>query len=597
MTTDASPQHQIRFQLWALLGIWLVVSIAKTWTALPSLSERLFPDPDDAMRLLQVRDWLAGQSWWDVTQYRLNAPAGGPMHWSRLIDLPIAAVELIARPFVGQNGAETVALVAVPSMTLVAAMLLVQRIAWRLMDGPAALLAVLATPASLGAMKQMRILRIDHHGWQIVMALAGILAVLDERPRRSGIVAGLAMAVWLNISIEGLPFVAAMGAWYAFEWLRDAATGERLKTFLAILAGASLLLFALTHAPSTWLSFPHDAINAAHLTAFAVASLCSLLAVRSSIGNRRIRFGAAAMVGVASIGSMFAVDPHVLQAPFAALDPLVRDLWYNAVDEGQPIWKLSVSDAAAAMAQPLVGLAGAFLALRKAPAERREGWLAFAWLLFASSVASVCVVREATTASVLAMPGTAFLADFALRRARTVSWMPVRAVATAGSICIMTPAYALPASLTPPDPRFVRAIQSSDKCITRSQVEHLDALPPSNLAVPLDITPAIIAMTPHRAIASGYHRNVSGIHDSIVLFTGQPAQQRAVLAKRNIDYIVFCPRTPETLWWASHNKTGLAGLLNANKPPTWLEPVKVPGLRALKVWRVRKDMLGVSAKA
>ena len=76
------------------------------------------------MRLMQVRDWIAGQSWFDVTQYRLNPPSGGPMHWSRLVDIPIAAVMLIARPLAGQHGAETAALIVVPLATLFIAMLL-----------------------------------------------------------------------------------------------------------------------------------------------------------------------------------------------------------------------------------------------------------------------------------------------------------------------------------------------------------------------------------------------------------------------------------------------------------------------------------------
>ena len=149
----------------------------------------------------------------------------------------------MARPFLGQHGAETAALIAIPLITLGVAMFLVHRIAFKLMGSSAALLAVLATPASLGAMKQMKIMRIDHHGWQIVLALLAMLAVLDERPRRSGLVAGLAMALWVNISIEALPFVAALGAWFAFEWLSNGSAGERLKAYLGALAGASLLLF------------------------------------------------------------------------------------------------------------------------------------------------------------------------------------------------------------------------------------------------------------------------------------------------------------------------------------------------------------------
>ncbi|MBZ0230021.1 MAG: hypothetical protein K8F58_16435, partial [Bauldia sp.] len=48
-----------------------------------------FPDTDDAMRMVEVRDFLAGQGWYDMTATRL-APPGIEMHWSRLVDLPIA---------------------------------------------------------------------------------------------------------------------------------------------------------------------------------------------------------------------------------------------------------------------------------------------------------------------------------------------------------------------------------------------------------------------------------------------------------------------------------------------------------------------------
>ena len=178
MNDQAGPQLELKRELRLVVLAWLAASAWMIFSAIPAIRDWRFPDPDDAMRLVQVRDWLAGQSWFDVTQYRLSAPQGGPMHWSRLVDLPIAAIILLARPFAGQHGAETAALIIVPLLTLGIAMLLVHRIAFRLMGTRAALLAVLATPLSLGAMKQMKILRIDHHGWQIVLALLAMLAIL-----------------------------------------------------------------------------------------------------------------------------------------------------------------------------------------------------------------------------------------------------------------------------------------------------------------------------------------------------------------------------------------------------------------------------------
>jgi hypothetical protein len=69
------------------------------------------------MRLQQVRDWLAGQSWFDVTQYRVDPPHGLPMHWSRLLDVPLAAVILLVRPFAGQPAGELAACIVVPFFT------------------------------------------------------------------------------------------------------------------------------------------------------------------------------------------------------------------------------------------------------------------------------------------------------------------------------------------------------------------------------------------------------------------------------------------------------------------------------------------------
>lgn len=591
MTGEAQPQLDFRGQLWLVFGIWIVVGSWMVLNALPVIHSWTFPDPDDAMRLLEVRDWLAGQSWFDVTQYRLNPPAGGPMHWSRLVDLPIAAVILVARPFVGQHGAETGALIAVPLLTLAVAMLLVHRIGYKLIGTPAALLAVLATPASLGAMKQMRIMRIDHHGWQIVLPLVAILAVLDERPRRSGIVAGLAMALWVNISIEALPFIAALGAWFAFQWIAKPAAGERLRTYLAALALGSLLLFGVTHLPSAWFSHPHDVLNIAHLAGFSVAAVCSWFAVRPGLLDLRVRLGALAAIGFVAVAAMFAVDPHFLQGPFSSLDPLVATLWYKGVDEGMPIWRLAPSDAAAGLAQPLVGLAGALVAIRTAPPEHRKGWMGFTYLLFAVTLSAVFVIREATTASTLSLPGTAFLCDLALRRARTVSLMPARVIATTGAVFIMAPAYAAPALVMPADERLINAMQSSDSCVTRSQLEKLDMLPASNLAVPLDITPAILASTHHHAIASGYHRNDSGIHDVIVTFAGRLDEAREIVARRHIDYVVICPNAPEAIRWANIGPGGLASMLDRNQSPEWLRPVSIPGLHGLRVWQVRKDKL------
>ena len=68
--------------------------------ALPAINGGVFDamSTDDAMRLVEVRDLIGGQGWFDLFQYRMDPPGGRSMHWSRLIDAPFAALILLLRP-------------------------------------------------------------------------------------------------------------------------------------------------------------------------------------------------------------------------------------------------------------------------------------------------------------------------------------------------------------------------------------------------------------------------------------------------------------------------------------------------------------------
>ena len=83
---------------WIGLCAWFLI---ERWGAVHWLA---LNDTDDNIRFVQVKDWLAGQGWYDLRQYRLNPPEGADIHWSRIVDLPIAALMLFFGAFmeVGQ---------------------------------------------------------------------------------------------------------------------------------------------------------------------------------------------------------------------------------------------------------------------------------------------------------------------------------------------------------------------------------------------------------------------------------------------------------------------------------------------------------------
>ena len=79
----------------AILATWAGVSLILLAVAATRIPDNQYPGPDDALRLVQVRDLLAGQPWFDLHQYRMTPPDGTLMHWSRLVAIPIAGMILL----------------------------------------------------------------------------------------------------------------------------------------------------------------------------------------------------------------------------------------------------------------------------------------------------------------------------------------------------------------------------------------------------------------------------------------------------------------------------------------------------------------------
>ncbi len=126
--------------------LWLVISLLMVVLVRGNIASDVLPDGDDYMRLQQVRDLLGGQSWFDLHQYRYVPPVGEPMHWSRLVDIPIATLILIFRPFVGEIAAERITEIVVPLLTFGCVMALVATITRRLAGSPRRLLRRGADP-------------------------------------------------------------------------------------------------------------------------------------------------------------------------------------------------------------------------------------------------------------------------------------------------------------------------------------------------------------------------------------------------------------------------------------------------------------------
>src|SRR5437660_126322 len=116
MTTEASAALAARRKAIAVppvplaIAAALIVGLALTWPRLLAVWQTgAFFDTDDAMRMVQVRDLMAGQGWFDVTAHRLDPPGGLLMHWSRIVDVPLVALIGFFRQFATADAAERLA--------------------------------------------------------------------------------------------------------------------------------------------------------------------------------------------------------------------------------------------------------------------------------------------------------------------------------------------------------------------------------------------------------------------------------------------------------------------------------------------------------
>ena len=569
--------------------VWLIAAIVMILLFRARIAAGTPVDGDDYVRLVEVRDWLAGQSWFDVTQYRMNPPMGGAMHWSRLIDLPIAAGLALLGPLIGARAAESVTIAVVPLMLLAGVMAAVASATFRLLGssraavGAAALLLM-----SPFAMAQLFPTRIDHHGWQIAMAALAFAMLVGERSIRAGLIAGIALGCWLAVSIEGLPFAAAAAGATVLRWLADPGERARLTGLMLGLAGSAFAFFALTQPPAAWGGGACDALSPAHLAALALGALGTLgIAHPGARWPLPLRIAALACLAVAAGLLFLTLAPACAADPFGRLDPLVHRVWYLHVREGLPIWRQPAREMIGIAAFPLIGLAGAFRAWRATkPGPARGDWATVLLLVLASFAIALLVKRASGVAHVMAIPGAIALIAALAGRAIASRALLVRVLGTTLACIAPTPVASawIGANLFPDAEKPARP--SATQCDDRTAFSPLAALPPSNLLAPLDVGPPLLAFTPHRIVAAGFHRNGAAMADVIRAFTGTPEQARMIIARRSIAYLVVEPDSKEARLYTSMSRDGFMARLRDGRGPEWIEPVKLD-CSNLRVWRVR----------
>jgi hypothetical protein len=565
--------------------VWAVIAIIFSIAALMDA-----PAPrvtgDDAMRLVGAIDLFNGQSWFDTTQYRDNTPFGAPMHWSRLIDAPLALLIALFTPFAAKAAPYWAAFIW-PLLVLLGAMAVLAELTERVAGAAARLPALLLLGMSLALFTEFVPGRVDHHNVQIVLTLAMILASIEgRRSIRWALIAAAAAATGLAIGTEVLPGVVATLVCFALYWVVEPQrTRPQVLAFAAGFPSALLLHMLIGSPVQSWLVPACDALSATYIVAGIGYSVAILIAIYTASGLRHpaLRLAVLAVLGLLTLALVLWLFPECRNGPYGNVDAELVGILFPEIGEAQPVWEWAAGmrQQLALLVAPVLGLGAVLFAAAKAPTDHRWRWVVLAGFCIALFLVFCLQVRGFRLLSIAVLPGSAWVVAEVwhwFRRHQTVvsaaaAGIAIMAFTGAAHWSLFSFAFATFAPQAP-----VAADNSWDACLERASYEPLAALPPGRMMSFLLIGPQLLLETPHAIVSAGYHRNEAGLRDMVRFYNGGEAEARAVATERGLDYLVFCHGLP-----ADEGLAGLAGFDGLDWP--WLVPISPPDA-ALQIYAI-----------
>jgi hypothetical protein len=541
-------------------------------------------DDDDAMRLVLVRDLLAGRGWYDQSLHRV-LPPGEYMHWSRLLDgalaglmwglsrvMPVASAERATRFFWP---------LALVFPAIICALSTARSLGGR---------AVVMIAAILAAMDPLLYLqfhpgRVDHHNVQIVMTLTALAAATARRPSAGlAVVAAAAAALGLAIGIEALAFHAVIGASFGLRLAADRRFAPIALAYGLALALASAGVFLLQTPPVHWPVAYCDAIGL-NLVAGLVASGLGLAIVAGLApkAGAAVRLGLLALTAAAGAGLYLGLDPACIRGPMASVDPRLMSFWFGGIQELMTLPQLYAIDRIQAIhfivaSLMAIGACAALLVRARRPSP--EVLLVTACVLVAA-LAGYRAFRMHSYVYWFGVPAIAAALEMAAARLFKGVMVPT----VSATVLISPPLVATLIASTAQAAAHLPAQTKPKKawnCGEARAFTQLRGLPPGLALSETDLGPFILAFTPHSIMAAPYQRMSVGIlaaHDALA---APPAAAEAKVRGLGAAYVVDCLGYTYKV-----EPDGLIAALRASPaPPAWLERLSPPGA-TLQIYRVR----------
>ncbi|WP_419907211.1 hypothetical protein [Hoeflea sp.] len=553
-------------------------------------------DNDDVMRLVQIRDLMAGQGWFDMTQYRLGLEGGTPMHWSRLIDVPLANLIGLFSIFMDTRDAEAAALFVWPLVLLAPLFVGIAAAGRNLGDRPGMLVALFLGAFFVIAHSRFRPGAIDHHNVQMALIMLVMAGITDPRLSRVwSVTAGVAAALAIAIGAETMPIVAIGCAAMAVLWAwMGRPAMQAASTFGLSFAATLACCFYLLTPPAAYGTVACDAFSGGiYLLGTAGGAVLFFLAALSSDQTRLVRFAGLAVGGVLVAGAAVFIVPGCLQSPLADLDPMLRTMWLDRVTEARSVVsqvKFSPENLAGFYAVPVIALMVCAWQVRRG--ERRWQNLCFAAVIAVAFLISLVQVRGSVFANLLAIvPLSAIIAEKQVLYRRDnrfgraavqyllLAVISIQFVWSVGGALVVDGVDSVKTHST-------TAEETREKCDAAGNFDSLAAEPPGVVSAVSNLGSDILRFTPHRVLSAPYHRNQGGMLTQLQIAMGSAHDAEAFIRGSGVTLVAFCATDPEAKDIVRTYPESFYAMLAEGRTPGFLEPVADASDNPIRLYRV-----------
>jgi hypothetical protein len=408
---------------------------------------------------------------------------------------------------------------------------------------------------------------------------------------------GFVFAIGLWSSMEMLFAIVILQMVMAALWLwRGGVWAGRACAITFSTAVFSFLALLLNRPCWTWShDFENDALSSLQLVLLMLLAIAWF--VQWKLGPTVNRLGqiVLGLISVAIMGwVLYQLHPTVFHGPFGDVDPEVRRIWQDKVQDTLPLAGMSV--AALAVIFYLLGVAlpalpAALVLAWKNRSSSQNGWIFLAANLAAALAVTLFVAdRFSTQAALCALGPLAVLLAWLVPEKRISGPFRLLALMILGNIGVALSFLleGIAARTEAPVPTSMvvatslpRAVRSMQQLPTVELAQFLNgpSFPaPQRILTFLDLSAELMYRTPHETVATPYHRNTAGILDDFHIMEARDDETaRAILVRRGVTLILICPTLDEA---RTYYEVGTAGtlyerLLN-NQPPDWLKPVELP---------------------